>query len=97
MKKILLPVFLLLFSLPFVAYGQLIESFDASTKDSLWQTNIESAPSSMTVYNDSSDKVEGAASLNIDAKLGSLNDWGTYDQYIYALPDRCYSIRLVDQ
>ena len=41
----------------------------------------------MTVYNDSSDKVEGAASLNIDAKLGSLNDWGTYDQYIYALPD----------
>ncbi len=87
MKKILLPVFLLLFSLPFVAFGQLIESFDNSTSDSLWQTNFESAPSSMDVSNNTTDKVEGSASLYVDAKIASLNDWGSYDQYIYALPD----------
>ena len=87
MKKILLPVFLLLFSFPFVAFGQLIESFDATTSDSLWQTNFESAPSSMTVSNNTTDKVEGSASLYVDTKIASLNDWGSYAQYIYALPD----------
>ena len=87
MKKIVLPVLLVLFTLSFTVYAQMIESFDTTTTNPRWQTNIESAPSSMVVNNNTGDKVEGSASLYIDANLGSLEDWGTYDQYIYVVPD----------
>ncbi len=87
MKKIMLPVLLALFSFSFVSFAQQIESFDASTTDSLWQVNFETAPSEMTVSDNTTDKVEGDASLYVNAKIGALHEWGSFAQYIYRLPD----------
>ncbi len=86
MKKIMLPVLLALLAFSFTTFAQQLESFDHATADSLWQLNFEGG-NAMSVYNDSTDKVEGAASVHITAKLAALHEWGTYTQYIYALPD----------
>ena len=83
MKKMLL-VFLTLFS--FTMYGQMIESFDDFTSNPDWQTSFENGSSLVGVEN-TTDKVEGTASLYVDASIASLWDWGSYAQYIYSLPD----------
>ncbi len=87
MKKIMLPILFAMLTFTFSTFAQQIESFDAATLDSLWQTNVEAAPSYLRVNNDSTDKVEGAASLHAYTMIGSLNDWGSFSQYIYALGD----------
>jgi len=90
MKKIILPVIVLFLSLPFVIHAQqaMVENFDNIFADTnfVWTGNTEGAPSYLTVKEDSVDKKEGAASLDVKTALGAFHGWGTYSQLLYRLP-----------
>ncbi len=91
MKKVILPVLITILSWSFAAFAQesMIESFDNISADTnyVWTGNVEGAPSYLTVKEDSTDKVEGAASLDINTSIGAFHPWGSYSQLIYRLPE----------
>jgi hypothetical protein len=87
MKKVILPVLLALVTWCFPAFAQesLIQSFDNIAADSnfVWTANVEGGHSYLTWKEDSTDKVEGAASLDIKTAIDSLHPWGSFSQLIY--------------
>ncbi len=90
MKKVILPIiaFFLSWCISSLAQQSTVESFDNVPADSnyVWTGNVESAPSYLTVKEDSSDKVEGAASLDVKTAIGAFHPWGSYSQLLYRLP-----------
>ncbi len=90
MKKVILPILvsLLSWSLTVFAQQSTIESFDNVPADTnyVWAGNVEGAPSYLRVKEDSVDKVEGAASLDVNTMIGAFHPWGSYSQLIYRLP-----------
>jgi hypothetical protein len=66
---------------------QMINNFDDAESDTTVQLSVESAPSYMTVTNNSSDFVEGAGSMDVHASIAALHGWGSYAQLIYRVPD----------
>lgn len=92
MKKVILPVLLTLLSWSYYsAFAQetLINSFDNIAADSnfVWASNVEGGNSYLKWQQDSTDKVEGAASLDIKTAIDSLHPWGSYSQLIYRTPN----------
>ncbi len=91
MKKVILPVLLTLLSWSFAVYAQqsMIESFDNVPADTnfVWTGNTEGSPSYLNVATDSSDKMEGAASLDVKTAIGAFHGWGSYSQLQYRLPE----------
>ncbi len=85
MKKKMLHVLLLLFLCTFVARAQMIENFDNIAADTTYQLSIEGG-STMTITQNTTDKVEGEASLEIAASIGAIHEWGSYAQLIKRLP-----------
>ena len=90
MKKVILPVLLALISWSYSALAQetLIHSFDniGSDPNFVWTSNVEGGKSYLTWKQDSTDKVEGAASLDIKTAIDSLHPWGSFSQIIYRMP-----------
>ena len=90
MKKVILPVLLvlLLWSGKNFAQVTVIQSFDNISKDTgfVWTGNVEGAPSYINVKEDSTDKVEGAASLDVRTSIGAFHPWGSYSQLMWRTP-----------
>ncbi len=90
MKKVILPVLLALVSWCYTAYAQeaIIQSFDNIKADTnfIWSANVEGGKSYFNWKQDSTDKVEGAASLDITTSIDSLHPWGSFSQLIYRSP-----------
>jgi hypothetical protein len=86
MKKLLLPVVLILFSFVTIK-AQMIENFDATATDPTYQVSIENTDVSYLILSqNTTDKIEGAASLQMKIKIGSLHQWGSYAQLIKRVP-----------
>jgi hypothetical protein len=85
MKKLLLPFILILFSFATIQ-AQVIENFDETATDPTYTISIENDQSSMEISQNTTDKVEGAASLEIKAKIGALHQWGSFAQLIKRVP-----------
>jgi hypothetical protein len=90
MKKVILPVLLTLLSWSFSAHAQttMVQNFDNISVDTnfVWTGNTEGAPSYLNVKEDSVDKKEGAASLDVKTAIGAFHGWGSYSQLLYRLP-----------
>ena len=90
MKKVILPVLLVLLSWSFSAFAQttMVQNFDNVSADTnfVWTGNTEGAPSYLNVKEDSVDKMEGAASLDVKTSIGAFHGWGSYSQFLYRLP-----------
>ena len=87
MKKILLPLFSLLLSWCISAYAQetMLESFDNLGADTLYQY-LKEGNSYLNFAENSTDKMQGLASLDVHAYLDSVHSWGTYAMFTYRLP-----------
>jgi hypothetical protein len=83
MKKLLLP-FLILISFVSVK-AQMIENFDATATDTTYQISVE-GDSYMILTHNTTDKVEGAASLEMKIMIDSVHQWGSYAQLIKRVP-----------
>jgi hypothetical protein len=90
MKKVVLPVLLALLAWSYSGFAQvtMIHNFDNIAKDTnfVWASNVEGGKGYLTWKQDSTDKVEGAASLDIKTAIDSLHPWGSYSQLIYRTP-----------
>ena len=90
MKKVILPILLALFSWLYSANAQesIINNFDDIASDSnfVWTSNVEGGNSYLRWSQDSSDKMEGAASLDVKTAIDSLHPWGSYSLIIYSMP-----------
>jgi len=90
MRKLQLLFLLGLCPALFVVRGQSqIESFDAVKSDTTYTVLLE-APSTVTLTDETGDKVEGAGSLRFHTNLASVHDWGTYAQIQKNLPEGSY-------
>ncbi len=91
MKKVILPVLLALIAWSYSANAQetIIQSFDNISADTnfVWSGSTEGAPSYLNVKEDSTDKMEGAASLDVRTSIGAFHPWGSYSQLQYRLPE----------
>jgi len=91
MKKVILPILLVFISWSYysVFAQELIHNFDDIAADSnfVWTSNVEGGNSYLTWEQDSNDKVEGTASLDIKTAIDSLHSWGSYSQIIYRTPE----------
>ena len=91
MKKVILPILLafILWSYYSVLAQDLIHNFDDIGADTnfVWTSNVEGGNSYFTWQQDSNDKVEGTASLDIKTAIDSLHSWGSYSQLIYRMPE----------
>ena len=87
MKKIILPLFSLLFAWCFSVYAQetVLESFDNLGADTLYQY-LKEGNSYLNFAENTSDKMQGLASLDVHAYLDSVHSWGTYAMFVYRLP-----------
>src|ERR1035437_163208 len=90
MKNFILPIIALFLSWSFAIFAQqaTIENFDNISADTnvVWTGNTEGAPSYLHVKEDSVDKKEGAASLDVNTSIGAFHGWGSYSQLLYRLP-----------
>lgn len=87
-KKLPVVLIVLLFGLWGSAMaGQTINTFDSNLADTTLQLSVESAPSFMTIADNTSDFVEGAGALDVHASVASLHGWGSFAQLIYRVPD----------
>ncbi len=80
MKKTLLLLSLVLMA--YASYGQtMIEGFNMARPDSgSFATSIEGNKSRLTMSQNTADKKEGAASLQVNALIGAYHEWGSYNQ-----------------
>ncbi|HEX2866379.1 MAG TPA: sugar-binding protein [Ignavibacteriales bacterium] len=93
MKKHFLHLFvLLLISLPTVLRAQtyVIDNFDSSAKDSLYQISVEGGISKIVLTDDATDKKEGSGSLKVNATIDALHQWGSFAQLIRTAPKDTY-------
>ena len=90
MRKLQLLLLLVLCPALFVVRGQSqIENFDAAASDTTYSILLES-PSTVTLTDETGDKIEGTGSLRFHTVLASLHDWGTYAQIQKNLPEGSY-------
>ena len=90
MKKVILPILFILFSWSYKTLAQevMIQSFDNIKADTSfgWTSAVEGGNSYLRVSQDSTDKVEGAASLVVSTEIDSLHPWGSYSQISWTAP-----------
>jgi hypothetical protein len=61
----------------------MIDNFDSSAQDSVYEQNVEGGLSSITLSDNTTDFVEGTGSLNCKAVIGEYHPWGSFAQLIY--------------
>ncbi|MCK9212307.1 MAG: T9SS type A sorting domain-containing protein [Ignavibacteriaceae bacterium] len=87
MKKLFVFIFL---SWSFIANSQtMIESFDNIAADTnfVWTSAVEGGASYQIVTTDLTDKVEGAASIDVVTSIDALHQWGSFSQLQYRFPE----------
>jgi hypothetical protein len=60
----------------------MIDDFDSSVADSLYQISIE-GNSIVEVTDDNTDFVQGTGSIKVNTFIGAINPWGSFAQLIY--------------
>jgi hypothetical protein len=68
------------------AQGTILESFDNLSADSLVQVLTEGHGSYFHWSENSTDKVQGVASIDAHVLIDSIHSWGSYSMLIYRLP-----------
>ena len=87
MKKLGL-LTILLMVLPVLAFGQsIIDDFESSAADSVYEENIEGGPSFIDFTDDSTDFADGAASLRVKYSIGAFHPWGSFANMIHRVDD----------
>jgi hypothetical protein len=90
MKKVILPILFILFSWYCTTLAQvvMINSFDNVKADTSfgWTSAVEGGHSYLRFSQDSTDKVEGAASLVVSTAIDSLHPWGSFSQVSWTAP-----------
>jgi hypothetical protein len=61
----------------------MIDNFDSSEADSIYDLNVEGGLSSITLSDNTTDVMEGSGSLNCKAVIGEYHPWGSFAQLIY--------------
>lgn len=91
MKRLLLPVLMMLLMLSGVTFGQdVLDNFDNAENDTTYKVLLEGS-STMTFTNDLTDKVEGTGSLKIKVVVApDIHSWGSYGQLNKNLPEGQY-------
>ncbi len=91
MKKVVLPMLFALLSWSFVTYAQqvTIDSFDSFT-DSTYTLGSEGAPTAIKYHSDSTNFMEGAASLDANITIGSFHTYGSYLSLHRSAPNGSY-------
>ena len=79
----------ILFLLPLIVSAQiLLDSFDgAVTHQTINWSDVEGSPSTIELRDDSTDVHEGDGKLYVTAFIGALNQWGSYAQFGYNVPE----------
>jgi hypothetical protein len=75
--------------IPLISFSQIvINNFDGAVSEGTanW-TLIERAPSTIEIRDDSTDAHEGAAALRASVFIGALNQWGSFAQVGYQVPE----------
>ena len=84
MKKLFAILILSLFAVAAIAQQKVIDNFDAVSTNPKWTISIEGSASQLKVTDNTADKKEGNASLDIKAKIGAYHPWGSYAQLLWA-------------
>ena len=82
MKSLLLSIVLMISAWSFLSAQTMIDNFDTSASDSLYQLNIEPG-SILEVADDNIDFVEGTGSMYVKTFIDSLWAWGSFAQLVY--------------
>ena len=83
MKSLLLTAVLIFSAWSFLSAQTMIDNFDSSAEDSVYQLNVEGELSSITLSDNTIDFMEGTGSLDCKAVIGEYHQWGSYAQLIY--------------
>lgn len=91
MKKVLLS-FLIVMCSSFIFAQSVVFDFESAAADSLFEENIEGVPASgplsyMTFEDDSTDFVEGSASMKVKYVIGAFHPWGSFGNAIQRIDD----------
>ena len=82
MKSLLLSIVLMISAWSFLSAQTMIDDFDSSVADSLYELNIE-GNSILEVTDDNIDFVEGTGSMKVNAFIDSVNPWGSFAQMLF--------------
>jgi len=83
MKSLLLSIVLMISAWSFLSAQSMIDNFDSSAEDSVYELNVEGGLSSITLSDNTTDFMEGTGSLNCKAVIGEYHPWGSFAQLIY--------------
>jgi len=89
MRNTLLTILFLIIGLAISPAQTLIDNFDSSYVNGVYQINLE-PPSTATISDNHSDYQEGTGSLNFNAVLMDLHAWGTYAEIQQVAPQGQY-------
>ncbi|MFZ0390004.1 MAG: sugar-binding protein [Calditrichia bacterium] len=82
-SSLLIVIALLAFCASLGAQSYVIDDFDNSVQDSLYDVNVEGAPSTIRLMDDHVDYVEGTGAMKVDYVIGSFHEWGSFANLIY--------------
>ena len=82
MKSLLLTAVLIFSAWSFLSAQTMIDNFDSSAADSLYDLNIEPG-SILEVADDNIDFVQGTGSMYVKTFIDSLWPWGSFAQLVY--------------
>jgi hypothetical protein len=82
MKSLLTGVLMAFTAWPFLSAQTMIDNFDSSAADSLYEISIE-GNSTLEVTDDNTDFMEGSGALYVKTYIDSVNAWGSFSQLIY--------------
>ena len=89
MKSTLLTLFLIVIGLSFSQGQTVVDNFDSSAVNNIYQINLEQ-PSVATISDNHTDFHEGTGSLNFNAVLMDVNSWGTFAEIQQQSPEGEY-------
>ena len=90
MRNVIITVILSLFVGFTASRAQMIDNFDSSVADSVYDVNSEGAATVVNLFDNPTDKVEGSGSMDFNAVIGAFHDWGSFAELVHIAPDSTY-------
>ena len=90
MRNFIFTVILSLLAGLTVSNAQMIDNFDSSVADSVYDVNSEGFPTVVTMADNPTDKVEGSGSMDFNAVIGAFHDWGSFAELVHHAPEGTY-------
>ncbi len=90
MRNLIFTVILSLLAGLTVSKAQMIDNFDSSAADSVYDVNSEGAPTAVNLIDNTTDKIEGSGSLDFNAVIGAFHDWGSFAELVHHAPEGTY-------